>query len=227
VFLTLVPTYVSEICPASLRGYMTSCLNLALVVGDLIGNGIIAGTHSINSHWAYRTPLALQWVFPLIMILGALFAPESPWWLVRNGRLEDAEKSLMRLSSSGVDNKAVLEGMIETDRLELEMLVGAKVTYASIFNKMNIRRTEISLAVGFGAVLSGLYLGAWTSYFFECELGPLLTYYVEDTYTFPISSSRTPAIPSVQYERGIYGCGCNRESPLLAFVGSGGASPYV
>ncbi|PQE23862.1 putative maltose permease protein [Rutstroemia sp. NJR-2017a BBW] len=165
MFLALVPTYVSEICPPELRGYMTSSINLALVVGDLIGNGIIAGTHQITNHWAYRLPLALQWVFPLIMISGGLFAPESPWWLVRKGRFEEAEKSLRRLAARGVDTKKVLREMRETDRLELEMQVGS--TYKSIFNKLNIRRTEISLAVGFGAVLSGLYLGAWTSYFFE------------------------------------------------------------
>jgi SP family general alpha glucoside:H+ symporter-like MFS transporter len=187
LFLTLVPTYISEICPTALRGYMTLIINLSLVLGNLIGNGIIAGTHNIDSHWAYSAPLAMQWVFPLIMIPGVLFAPESPWWLVRNNRFDEAEKTLCRLSSPGVDNKSVLAGMIETDRLEYEMQIGT--TYWSLFNKSNIRRTEIALAAGCGAVLSGLYLGAWTSFFFERKSllrSPTLDSAapVEDTYAF-------------------------------------------
>ncbi|KAM3068907.1 hypothetical protein ACMFMG_004081 [Clarireedia jacksonii] len=72
MFLTLVPTYTSEICPAALRSCMTSFINLALIVGALIRNGIIAGTHEINSHWAYSAPMASQWFF---------FTTCDPWYV--------------------------------------------------------------------------------------------------------------------------------------------------
>jgi len=43
----------------------------------------------------------IQWVWPIPLVLVAIFAPESPWWLVRKGRIEDAKKSLTRLTSKG------------------------------------------------------------------------------------------------------------------------------
>ena len=36
---------------------------------------------------------------PVPLFIGIYFAPESPWWLVRKGRIADAKKSLERLTS--------------------------------------------------------------------------------------------------------------------------------
>ncbi|KAA8573516.1 hypothetical protein EYC84_005101 [Monilinia fructicola] len=55
--------------------------------------------------------------------------------------------------------------MIETDRLELEMETGT--TYWDVFNKANIRRTEIAIAVFVTQVFSGIYLVGYAAYFFQ------------------------------------------------------------
>ena len=34
-------------------------------------------------------------------MIGIVFAPESPWWLVRKNRLEEAKAALLRLTSPG------------------------------------------------------------------------------------------------------------------------------
>lgn len=102
-----------------------------------------------------------------MILVGTVFAPESPWWLVRKERLEEAEKSLNRLSSKKINNRLVLAMMIETDRLELEMETGT--TYWDVFNKTNIRRTEIAIAVFVTQVFSGIYLVGYAAYFFQRE----------------------------------------------------------
>lgn len=144
-YVVIAPAYASEVCPLPLRGILTSVTNVAFVVGQLIANGVCAGTSSLDSHWAYSAPFAVQWLWPLIILIGYPFAPESPWWLQRQGRLDEAEKSLRRLASANVEVKSILAIIVETDRLEQEIEAGS--TYRDCFKMINLRRTEISVGV--------------------------------------------------------------------------------
>ena len=164
-YAVIAPAYASEVCPVALRGILTAYVNLCFVIGQFIANGIIAGTSTLTSHWAYSAPFAAQWVWPAVILIGLPFAPESPWWLVRKGRMEDAEKSLKRLASPKIDVKQTLAMIIETDRLEVEMEAGS--TYTDCFKKINLRRTEIAIGVYSIQVLSGIYLVGYATYFFE------------------------------------------------------------
>lgn len=165
MYATIAPAYASEVCPVALRGVLTAYINLCFVMGQLIANGVIAGTSQLDNHWAYSAPFAAQWFWPLIILLGMPFAPESPWWLVRKGRFEDAEKALKTLASPAVDIKATLAMIIETDHLEHEMEIGT--TYWDCFKGDNLRRTEISVGVYTIQVFSGIYLVGYATYFFQ------------------------------------------------------------
>jgi len=61
-----------------------------------------------------------MWPGPLF--LGIYFAPESPWWLVRKGRLDDAKTSLLRLTSldreTDFDADETVAMMVHTTALE-------------------------------------------------------------------------------------------------------------
>ncbi|KAI5864361.1 sugar porter family MFS transporter [Durotheca rogersii] len=164
-FVVIGPTYASEVCPMALRGYLTSYTNLCFVTGQLLANGVTAGTASIASHWAYSVPFALQWFWVAVIVPGIFFIPESPWWLVRKGRTQDARDALCRLSSPAVDVDAALAVIAETDRLELEMEAGS--TYLDTVRGANLRRTEISTGVYTTQVLSGIYLIGYGTYFFQ------------------------------------------------------------
>ncbi|KMU85446.1 maltose permease MAL61 [Coccidioides immitis H538.4] len=164
VMRSLLPAYASEVCPVALRGVLTAYINLCFVIGQFIANGIAAATHGLDSHWAYSIPFSMQWIWPAIILSAIFFAPESPWWLVRKGRLDNAEMSLQRLASPRVDVKATLAMIIETDRLEQEMEAGT--TYRDCFRKINLRRTEIAIGVYTIQVFSGIYLIGFSTYFF-------------------------------------------------------------
>ncbi|KAI9738370.1 MAG: hypothetical protein M1834_008873 [Cirrosporium novae-zelandiae] len=164
-YTVIAPAYSSEVCPTPLRHMLTGYVNFCFVTGQLIANAIINGTQKLDNHWAYSAPFAVQWLWPLVIFIGLPFAPESPWWLVRKGRMEAAEDSLKRLASSEVDVKPTLAMIIETDRLEHEMQSGSK--YSDCFNKFNLRRTEICVGVYSIQVLSGIYLVGYNTYFFE------------------------------------------------------------
>lgn len=164
-FVVIAPAYASEVSPLPMRSVATSYVNLCFVTGQLLGNGVTAATKDLDSHWAYSIPFSLQWFWVLVIIPGMYFAPESPWWLARQGRLDDAEDALRRLSSPRVNVKAMLAHIVETDRLETAMEAGS--TYADVFRAVNWRRTEIAIGVYSTQVLCGIYLINYGTYFFS------------------------------------------------------------
>lgn len=91
-------SYASEVCPLALRGFLTSFVNISGSLGSSSPLEFCRVLSAIQQHGVSRIPFAIQgvWCVPLFLI--ALFAPDSPWWLVRKGRLADAEISLARLS---------------------------------------------------------------------------------------------------------------------------------
>lgn len=117
--------------------------------------------------WAYQIPFAVQWVWPVPLFCIVCFCPESPWWLVRRGRLEDAEKSLSRLTrkSDTVNLKDIVAMMAHTDRLEGEIETGS--SYLDCFKGVDLRRTEISCVAWVVQLLPGYAIGDLGTYFFE------------------------------------------------------------
>ncbi|ORY56140.1 sugar porter family MFS transporter [Pseudomassariella vexata] len=164
-YVVIAPAYASEVCPLALRGHLTSYTNLCFVMGQFLANGVTAGTSKLNTHWAYSIPFALQWFWIAVIIPGMFFIPESPWWLVRKGRMNEAENALRALSSKGVNVEATLAAIAETDRLEQEIEAGS--TYIDCVKGINLRRTEISVGVYCTQVLSGIYLINYGTYFFQ------------------------------------------------------------
>ncbi|KAK1758152.1 maltose permease MAL31-like protein 8 [Echria macrotheca] len=164
-YAVIAPAYSSEVCPLAIRGILTSYVNLCFVIGQLLGNSVCAGTSKLNDHWAYSIPFALQWFWCLIILPGLIWVPESPWWLVRKGRLNEAEVVLRRLASEEVNVEQTLAVIVETDRLEQELEMGS--TYWDCFRGVNLRRTEVSVGVYAIQVLSGIYLINYGTYFFQ------------------------------------------------------------
>jgi SP family sugar:H+ symporter-like MFS transporter len=83
----VVPLYLSEIAPTKIRGAIASLNQMMIVVGILaafIVNAILASSHN------WRLMLGLAAVPSLILLVGMLFMPETPRYLVHAGEDEDA-----------------------------------------------------------------------------------------------------------------------------------------
>lgn len=78
---TLTTSYAVEVCPVALRAYLTTYVNMMWGLGQLISVGVLRAMLSRKDEWSYRIPFALQWMWPVPLIVGICFAPESPWWL--------------------------------------------------------------------------------------------------------------------------------------------------
>lgn len=170
VFQTLTITYASEVCPVPMRGYLTTYVNFCWGLGQEIGIGVIMSMLKRNDEWAYRIPYALQWMWPVPLAIGIFFAPESPWWLVRRGRTEDAKKSLLRLTSktqqeTDFDADETVAMMVHTTALEEKTTSGA--SYLDCFKGHDLRRTEIVCMVWAIQNLSGNSFSNYSTYFLE------------------------------------------------------------
>ncbi|KAF8855164.1 maltose permease MAL31 [Acephala macrosclerotiorum] len=167
-FASIAPAYASEVLPLSLRVYLTSTRTwYCFIIGQLIAAGVLDGCLSITTEWSYRIPFAIQWFWPAFLFPILLFAPESPWHLVRKGRLEEAEHSLKRLvrASSGIDTKKTLAAIIHTNNLEQELSTGT--SYMDCFKGPELRRTEIACVAFAGQILSGSSFAYNSTYFFQ------------------------------------------------------------
>lgn len=167
VFQTLTTTYAAEVCPVVLRGYLTTYVNMMWGLGQLVATGALRGFLNRSDQWAYRIPYALQWAWPVPLLIGALFAPESPWWLVRKSRLDDAKRSLKRLTSDAPegDIEQTLAMMVHTDELEKDVSVGS--SYLDCFRGVDLRRTEITCFAWAIQPLCGASLQGFSAYFFK------------------------------------------------------------
>jgi SP family general alpha glucoside:H+ symporter-like MFS transporter len=166
VFSTLAPAYASEVCPVILRGYLTTYVNLCWVTGQLIAAGVLQSLQSRSDQWAYKLPFAIQWVWPVPLFCAICFAPESPWWLVRQDRVDDAKRALTRLSKLPLEeNDRMVAEMIRTNHYETKITQGT--SYKDCFRGSNLRRTEICCAVWAIQTLCGSPIVSYATYFFE------------------------------------------------------------
>ncbi|KAK3326086.1 general substrate transporter [Apodospora peruviana] len=166
VFATTGPAYAAEVTPLAIRGYLTAYVNLCWCIGQFISAGVLRGLVTNTTEWGYRIPFAIQWVWPVPLFIAAFLAPESPWYLVRTGKLDQAKKSLQRLSEANreIDYDAQIAMMIHTNKLEEEERAG--VSYWDAFRGTNLRRTEIACMSFLSQITNGGALCYSGSFFF-------------------------------------------------------------
>ncbi|KAH8681796.1 general substrate transporter [Xylariales sp. PMI_506] len=168
VFTTMGPAYASEVTPVVLRAFLETFVVLSWGIGQLIATGVLDGLTGNTTEWGWRIPFAVQWVWPIIIVPFILFAPESPWWLVRKGRIQEAEAAMAKLSSKSIDPSHIHDAvalMIETTELERSMTEGA--SYWDCFRGDNLWRTEIGCVAWLSQVLFGFGVTSYSTYFFE------------------------------------------------------------
>lgn len=143
MFATCANAYAAEVCPVVLRGYLTVYVDIAWIVGQLISAGVVDACQKLDTQWAYRIPFALQWIWPIPLMVMIFFAPESPWWCVRKKKYAEAERALLKLSTqgNGVDPQKTIAEIMHTQEIEREIESG--VTYWDCFKGIDRRRTEI------------------------------------------------------------------------------------
>lgn len=131
----LSPMYIAEISPASIRGRNVAINQLTIVIGILV-------TNLVNYSLADSGPDAWRWMFGLgtvpsvFFLIGVIWLPESPRWLVKAGRLEHAQRVLNKIG-----NPQFVESTFKDIQVSLQGNT-AKQSYRAVFEK-NVRPAVI------------------------------------------------------------------------------------
>lgn len=102
---TVVPMYIAEVAPANIRGSLVTLNNCFITFGQLSA-AVTAGAFSFDEKNGWRWMLALAGIPSVIQFVGFMFMPESPRWLIRHDRNEEALAALKKIR--GAKNPHVL-----------------------------------------------------------------------------------------------------------------------
>ncbi|KAF5581628.1 maltose permease [Fusarium pseudocircinatum] len=164
-YLTLGPITCSEIAPTVLRGLSTAGVNLAIAVGQLISNSVTSGFGDRDDVWAFRGPFLTQLIFSIFLFIGSFLSPESPWYLVRAGKMEEARLVLQDLYGSEFEASEKLQAIQQTVEEEATM---ASPSYISAFKGTDRVRTLISIGVFACQHSVGIiFVLSFSTYFFQ------------------------------------------------------------
>ncbi|SFT87756.1 MFS transporter, SP family, sugar:H+ symporter [Pseudoalteromonas sp. DSM 26666] len=108
----LAPAYIAEVAPASLRGRLATLQQLAIVLGlfaAFLSNYLIANAAGGAEGILLLDLAAWRWMFwaelvPAgLFLIGVLFIPESPRYLVAQGKLKHAKTVFNKISNDDAD----------------------------------------------------------------------------------------------------------------------------
>ncbi|KAH7388947.1 general substrate transporter [Cadophora sp. MPI-SDFR-AT-0126] len=97
MMFTISPLWIGETCRPELRGFFLCFFNTSIVFGQFAIVVVSKGSSDIEGKWQWWMPVVAMYIFPLILTSVWPFFPESPYWLLRQGREDDAKKSLQRI----------------------------------------------------------------------------------------------------------------------------------
>lgn len=170
----IVILYMSEIAPKKVRGALISgyqfcitigrrrpelsiTLTLIRPIGILLASCVDYATQNRRDSSSYRVPIAIQFVWALILGGGIAWLPESPRYYVKRGNLAKAVKSLSSLRGQPNDSEYVqaeLAEIVANHEYELQV-----VPQVCSLHTNSLRLTNKGFLLRFlGKLLQGLHL---------------------------------------------------------------------
>ncbi|KAF1955840.1 putative sugar transporter [Byssothecium circinans] len=158
-------TWVSETVPTCLRGPAMVVFPACNLIGQFIAAVVVFGLNSVTTDMGYLIALGIQWAFSIAPFAVAFLLPESPAYLVRKKKMEEAKHNIERLFAPKNDTDAILEKLRISIEEEEKMTQG--ISYATCFKGHNLRRTWIVIFANLLPPLFGLPLLSSASYFLQ------------------------------------------------------------
>lgn len=101
------PPWQAETSKASWRGKLIVIELILNIGGFMLSNWVTFGFSYVPGPVAWRVPLALQFIFIIILYATVPWLPESPRWLISKGRYGEAELILADCQGSEIEDPYV------------------------------------------------------------------------------------------------------------------------
>lgn len=156
------PLLVAEIAPKKVRGFMVGMYFTCFNAGAIIAAGITYRTADIQTTWAWRLPSLLQGFPSAVAIILLFFIPESPRWLITQGKPESAREVFqVSNSSSEEEAEALVQEVLATIEEEMRSSKGAWSTLLRNPSKADVRRLVIVTTLAIIGEIGGSGVGSW------------------------------------------------------------------
>ena len=125
-----------------------------ITIGILLANCVVYATQNRDDTGSYRIPIAVQFLWAIILGAGLFILPESPRYYVKKGKLEAAAKSLAKVRGQPIESDYIQDELAEIiANHEYELQVIPQTTYIGSWTNCfagsitkgnsNIRRTVV------------------------------------------------------------------------------------
>ena len=166
------PNWQSECASAGHRGAAVLCESIFISAGLAVAGWVTLGLSFAPGTVAWRFPLAFCIVFALTFLFTTSLFPESPRWLVKHGRVEDAKYALGALDDLPEDS---VEVQAQFDEIQESLRITGKARFRDIFTNGEQRlfhRTCLASAGQIFQQMSGINaLAFYVNTIFEEYLG--------------------------------------------------------
>ncbi|KAI5303326.1 hypothetical protein KEM56_007671 [Ascosphaera pollenicola] len=169
IIFTISPLWIGENARHELRGFFLCFFNTAIVTGQC---GVVIVAHignQIHGKWQWWLPVVAMYVFPVILVGGYYWFPESPYWLLREGRKAEAIDSLRRIHGFKEEGFYVAEEVQDSEDYKPINTLGVDWSHeVDCFRGPNRMRTLASVLVAWAQQLIGApFVVGYATYFVE------------------------------------------------------------
>lgn len=155
-----IPLYQSETAPKWIRGTIVGAYQLAITFGLLLAAIVNNSTKDRMDTGCYRIPVAVQFAWAIILVVGMIMLPETPRFLIKQDKHEQAAKSLARLRRVSLNDAVIVAELAEIQaNHEFELRLG-KATY------LEIMKGSIGKRLATGCAVQGLQQLAGVNFIF-------------------------------------------------------------
>ena len=157
--------YLSELAPPANRGWLVGHHAIFLVFGYMLSGWLGYGCYWATKHnasFAWRFPLCIQVLPPLVLAITSIWIPRSPRWLLQKGMVEEAWTVIkaLRKSPDDPDDLVAREELYQTrEQIALDAAKLKAIGYgpwmACIKKKSYRKRMIIGFLTQWGAEFAG------------------------------------------------------------------------